>query len=78
MVFADEIDDAPASIPLLYVLERERGNLRPPQPATEKHGEYRAVPEPLRRLDVRRAQERLCLVKRQPVAGPDCPAPARP
>src|ERR1700685_2309936 len=68
-VLADEIDDAPAAIALLQVRERERGHLGAPQAAAEKNGENSSVPPSPEPRDIRRAQQRLRLPLRQPIAG---------
>jgi hypothetical protein len=42
-VFPDEVDDAPATVALLDVGERQRRYLRSPEPAAEKYGEDGAI-----------------------------------
>src|SRR6185369_3459296 len=66
VVFADEVDDAPTPIPLLNVLEVERGYLRSAQSASEEDGEDRAVSQPFIGRGIRRVQEHLRLAKREP------------
>src|ERR1022692_1738834 len=64
-----EVHDTPPAIPLLYVGHRKRRHLRPPQSAAQEHGDDSAVAQALERRDIRRVQERLRLLERQPVAG---------
>ena len=70
VVLAHEVHNAPPTIPLLYVADRKRCHLRPPQPATQQHGDYGAVTQPLGRRDIRNVEKRLCLLQRQPVPHP--------
>ena len=69
-VLADEVNDCPAVVALLDVLHRQRRHLRPAQPAAEQDGQHRAVAQPLVGGYVRRVQEFLGLLDRQPVADP--------
>jgi hypothetical protein len=55
-VLSNEVDDTPATIPLLHVRERERRDLRPAQAATEKYSQDGAVAKSSRRCDIRRVQ----------------------
>src|ERR1035437_8563928 len=68
---AAQIDDAPPAIALLYVPHRKRRHFGSSQTATEQHGDDGAVAQPLCRRDVRRVQERLRLLQRQPVPETD-------
>ncbi len=68
-VVADEVDDAPAVLPLLDVLHGELRHFRSPQTAPDEQGENGAVPRADDLLLVRHSQHRLGLVERQPVAG---------
>jgi len=61
-VLADKVHDAPTVVPLLDVLERERGDLGPAQPAAKEDREHRAVAQPLLGGYVRRVQELLGLL----------------
>ena len=65
-VLSNEVHDAPASIVLLYVRHGKRRDLGSSQTATEQHGDDGTVAQPLRRW-VRRVQERLRLLQRQPI-----------
>lgn len=53
-VLADEVDNAPAAIPLLDVRERERCHFRSAQSAAEQHSEYGAVAQAAQRRNVGR------------------------
>jgi hypothetical protein len=66
-MFSDKVHDAPPVIALLKVLEGERRQFRPPQPAAEQDSEHGAVAESFPRSDVWRIQQRLRLPKREPV-----------
>jgi len=67
-VFSDEIHDAPTSIALLDMCERQRRHFRSSEPAAEENCENGAITQAAERRDVRRAQKRLRLPLRQPVA----------
>jgi len=69
-MLSDEVHNAPTVIALLNVLERERSHLRASQPAAEQHREHRPVTQSLLGGDVRRVQEFLGLLDREPVADP--------
>ena len=60
-------DQRPAAISLLDMCERERRHFGSSEAATEKYSEDRAITKSLCCRDVRRAQERLSLPRRQPV-----------
>jgi hypothetical protein len=45
-VFSDNIDNAPATVALLNMCERQRGHFRPPQSAAEEDGEDGAIALP--------------------------------
>jgi hypothetical protein len=66
-VLADEINDAPATIALLQVLESESGNLGSPQAAAETNRENSSVTQSPECRDIRGAQERLRLRLRLPL-----------
>jgi len=63
-VLAYQIDDAPTSIALLEVGERQRGHLGTPQPAAQENGQDGAVTQSADRRDIRRAQQSLGLAQR--------------
>lgn len=42
-VLANEVDDAPASVPLLHMRESHRGHFGSPETAAEQHCENRAI-----------------------------------
>src|SRR5262249_14144432 len=46
-VFSYQIDNAPATIPLLQMRERQRRRFRAPQSAAEQNSENRAIAQPL-------------------------------
>jgi hypothetical protein len=63
-VFANEIDDTPATVARLHVRHCERSNLGPAESAAEKNGEDGTVTEPTERGDIRRVEQHLCLARR--------------
>jgi hypothetical protein len=70
-VLPNQVHDAPPAIPLLDVPECECRHFRPAQPAAQKHGEDRAVAKTFRGRDVRRIQQRLSLLDREPIPQAD-------
>jgi len=62
-VFADEVDDTPAAIPLLDMRERERRDLRSVVPAPKKNCKDGAVAQAPHGGDIRCIQERLRLLR---------------
>ena len=60
-MFAHEVYNAPATIPLLDVCDRERRYLGTPESAAEENSQDGAIAQPLYRGDIRRAEERLRL-----------------
>src|SRR5215471_11901046 len=69
-VLSFEIHDAPATIPLLNVAHRHRGNLRTSEPTTQEHRQDRAVAKSLLRGRIGSIQQRLRLFYGQPVPEP--------
>jgi hypothetical protein len=55
-VFADEINDAPATVSLLNVFHRQIRQFGPAQSAAEQRGEHGPVAQSLFRPNVRRVQ----------------------
>src|SRR6266404_2182059 len=70
-VLSDEVNDAPPSVTLLDMSERERRHLRSSQPAAEEDGKNGTIAQPANRRDVGRAEESLRLALRQPVPDAD-------
>jgi hypothetical protein len=70
-VFPAQVHDAPATVPLLDVSERQRRHLGAPQPTAQEYGQNRPVTEALRGGSVRRVQQRLRLPGREPVSKAD-------
>ena len=66
-MLADEIHDAPAAIPLPDVLEGKRRYFGAPQPASKEHCEDGPVTQPFVCGGIRCVQERLRLLRGQPV-----------
>jgi len=54
-VFANEVYDAPAAVPLLDMCESERGHLGPPQAASEENGDNGPVAQALCGRNIGRA-----------------------
>jgi hypothetical protein len=67
-LLAEQIDYAPAAVPLLNVLHGEHRHLGPAQSATEKLRQHRSVAQSLLGGDIRSIQERLSLSNRKPVS----------
>ena len=65
----NEIDNAPAAVTLLGVLEGKGRHFGSEEAATQEHGDDCPVPQPLFRRDVRRVQQPLGLPHRKPVHG---------
>jgi hypothetical protein len=70
-MFADEINDTPTAVPLLDVSHRKRRHFRPPEPAAQEHRQDSPVTQPFGRGRVRRVQQRLGLLGREPVPQAD-------
>jgi hypothetical protein len=70
-MLTNQIHDAPTTVALLDVSERECGNLGSSQPAAEKNGDDGSVSQALHGRGVGRTEQSLCLPQRQPVSGPD-------
>jgi hypothetical protein len=70
-VFPPEIDDAPATVALLQMLERQRRHFRSSESAAEKHREYGAIPQAPNRCDIGRVEKTLRWAHGKPVPDPD-------
>ena len=69
-MFAAQVDDHEAAVPLLYVVNRECCDLYPAQPAAHEQSQHRAIALSFESLRVRRIDECLGLFAGEPVPGP--------
>ena len=67
---ADQIDDGPVLLPLLYVGERQIRELAPAQSAAKQGRELRTVSFALERVDIRCLPKAASLLRREPVSKP--------
>jgi hypothetical protein len=70
-VLAEQVHDAPPTVSLLNVSERERSHLRTSQSAAEQHGQNATVAEALLGRSIRCVEQRLGLLDREPIAESD-------
>ncbi len=76
-MLSDEIDNAPASIPLLNVGESKGRDFGSSQPAAEKDGEDSPITQPSNGSDIRRAPEAPAPVSARAGCPPECRSTSR-